>query len=276
MQLPNADSALTGAVLLVGGLALAPLAVVIARRMFPGRNLFFARWGFSHVLWVIVFAIFSAAFFSGVSGALLDRGVDKGTVLFGGQALMMASVCALIAFIAHRLDPDGVRCLGFRADRSGRGVAVGVVSYVLLYPALIGLTLAWPWVMERLGMTFVPQEVEQDLIAMGGASLAFAAVMVVLVLPLFEEIVFRAFLQPLLVQNLGDRGGVVLTSILFGLMHGSSAFVPIFALSLVLGFVMLRTQRIAAPWAVHALHNGLMLAVLIMFPEARKLTGLDG
>jgi len=89
----------------------------------------------------------------------------------------------------------------------------------------------------------------------------------VAVIPLFEEVMFRGFLQPLLVQNLGDRGGVALTSFVFALLHGASSILPIFGLSLVLGGIMLRTQRLAAPWAVHALHNGLMLVLLFLFPE---------
>jgi membrane protease YdiL (CAAX protease family) len=84
----------------------------------------------------------------------------------------------------------------------------------------------------------------------------------VLVLPYFEELIFRGFLQPLLVQNLGDRGGVVATSAVFAALHGASPFLPIFGLSLILGGVMLRTQRLVGSFAVHALHNGLMLAYL--------------
>jgi membrane protease YdiL (CAAX protease family) len=56
--------------------------------------------------------------------------------------------------------------------------------------------------------------------------------------------------------------GVAATSIVFASLHGTGAFLPIFALSLVLGGVMLRTQRIFASWSVHALHNGLMFLLI--------------
>ena len=82
-------------------------------------------------------------------------------------------------------------------------------------------------------------------------------------MPLLEEVLFRGFLQPLLVQNFRDKGGIVLTSALFAVMHGTSAFLPIFGLSLILGAVMLRTQRLTAVWAIHALHNGLQVALLL-------------
>ena len=84
----------------------------------------------------------------------------------------------------------------------------------------------------------------------------------IVVLPFFEELIFRGFLQPLLVQNLGDRGGVFLTSLVFALPHGDSAFLPIFGLALLLGSLKLRTQRLSAPFAVHALHNAIVFALL--------------
>jgi membrane protease YdiL (CAAX protease family) len=88
------------------------------------------------------------------------------------------------------------------------------------------------------------------------------AALVIFVLPFFEELVFRGFLQPLFVQNLGDRGGVFLTSLVFAIPHGDSAFLPIFGLALLLGSLKLRTQRLSAPYAVHALHNAVAFVLL--------------
>jgi membrane protease YdiL (CAAX protease family) len=56
---------------------------------------------------------------------------------------------------------------------------------------------------------------------------------------------------------------VVATSAVFGLLHGPSASLPIFGLSLILGGVMLRTQRLLAPCLIHMLHNGLMVFLLL-------------
>jgi len=39
---------------------------------------------------------------------------------------------------------------------------------------------------------------------------------------------------------------------------------PIFGIALVLGGVMLRTQRLLAVWAIHALHNGLQVAMILL------------
>jgi uncharacterized protein len=38
--------------------------------------------------------------------------------------------------------------------------------------------------------------------------------------PLFEELVFRGFIQPLLTRDLGNTAGILLTAFAFGLLHG--------------------------------------------------------
>jgi uncharacterized protein len=43
----------------------------------------------------------------------------------------------------------------------------------------------------------------------------------VIVGPLFEETIFRGFVQPLLTRDLGAVAGILLTAAVFGLLHGS-------------------------------------------------------
>ena len=98
--------------------------------------------------------------------------------------------------------------------------------------------------------------------SLSGGARALSALLVILVLPFFEELIFRGFLQPLFVQNLGDRGGVFLASLVFAVLHGDSAFLPIFCLALLLGSLKLRTQSLASCFAVHALHNAVVFLTL--------------
>jgi membrane protease YdiL (CAAX protease family) len=274
-QLGGAAAALAGLVLVLGGAALAPVAVGVSRWLSPGRNVFFARWGFSHVAMTAIFAFGALMFFSVLVSPLRGLGAVDVTIALVATALAMGATCALIGWFALRLDPDGLRSLGLRPGGNGRAVAAGLTSYVLTLPAVLGLGLAWPWLMELLELTYEPQAVAVGMLDLHGPELLLGIVLAVVVIPLFEETVFRGFLQPLLVQNLGDRGGVAATSFVFGLLHGTSSLLPIFGLSLVLGAIMLRTQRLAAPWAVHALHNGLMLALLLLYPESRELLGQE-
>jgi membrane protease YdiL (CAAX protease family) len=53
----------------------------------------------------------------------------------------------------------------------------------------------------------------------GRAALIVLAVFGITMGPLFEELAFRGFLQPLLVQRMGAVAGVLLAAIPFGLLH---------------------------------------------------------
>jgi membrane protease YdiL (CAAX protease family) len=270
---PAAAQLLLGLVLMCASASVAPLAVVLARHIFPGRNIFFARWGFSHVaLVVLAFIVLASA------SALIVDATDtherfEGLAGLVASAGLFACVVALVFRFAHKLDPDGWRSLGLRAGGNLRAVAVGVLGLTVALPGMFGAMLAWPWVLDQLGIEAVPQEVAQLAVQLHGVELAIFVVLAVLVIPLFEELLFRAFLQPLLVQNLGDRGGVAVTAVVFAGLHGATAFLPVFVLALVLGSVMLRTQRLSASWLVHALHNGLVLVLLLCVPGARDVLG---
>jgi membrane protease YdiL (CAAX protease family) len=47
-------------------------------------------------------------------------------------------------------------------------------------------------------------------------------------------------------------------------------------LSLLLGWIRHRTQRLSAAWAVHALHNGGQFVMLFAFPEMFDRAGKAG
>ncbi len=265
--LEGAGAALSGLVMLAGGLALTPLAVVLVRRLLPERRVFFARWRFSHVFAVVVLSVAVTAL-TGMALFELPRPPSELLVAQIATSAGLIAAALAIAALAARLDPAGVRCLGLEAGGQLRAVAAGVGAYLICLPALIGAMILWPWLYEALGGTFERQEIVGELVELGGWRLWSLLALAVVLQPFLEELFFRAFLQPLLVQNLGDRGGVALTSVLFAALHGGSAFLPILGLSLLLGALMLRGQRLSAVVALHALHNGAMVALLLLEPEA--------
>jgi membrane protease YdiL (CAAX protease family) len=269
---------LFGLLLLAGGATLAPVGVELARRLSPGRRVFFARWGFSHaalVLAVGVVAMFAAqlVFAAGAPGGTGGTGAEAGTEepAAGGllpllltQGILLAAAAA--AFLAARAcEPNPLQALGLRTGGNLRALACALACFVLAWPAVHGAYEVWRYAAELLpGEPWEPQGVVQAIAALEGGELFVAAFLAIVVAPFLEEVLFRGFLQPLLVQNLSDVGGIVVTSLLFATLHGRAAFLPIFVLSLVIGGVMLRTQRLAAAWLVHALNNSLSLAVIFL------------
>jgi len=267
-ELISGSAAASGMALVAFGLVIAPLATMLARRLFPGRNVFFARWGFSHAALVFLFlaaAMLAAPFVFAALEIRDPSDVQKLAV----QSVLCLPCAALIFGLARAMDPDGVRALGFRSSHWARALAVGVLAYLVAAPTLLGVEICWRWLLETLDASYVEQGLVTTARGLHGGQLALFAVLGTLVAPFFEELIFRAFLQPLLVQNLGDRWGVVVAALLFEAAHFNlAAFLPIFVLGMVLGATMLRTQRFIAPWAIHALHNAVALWILTAAPSA--------
>ena len=93
--------------------------------------------------------------------------------------------------------------------------------------------------------------------------------------PLWEETMFRGFLQPFFRRYLGGAASIVLTAALFSLIHdpGSTFFrVPVllFPLALALGYAYHRTQRLAAPIFLHLMFNSWTVVQVI---QARAVGG---
>lgn len=99
-------------------------------------------------------------------------------------------------------------------------------------------------------------------------SMVLLAVLGVTLAPLCEEIVFRGFLQPLLVRSLGAAGGVLLAGTLFGLMHlpeyGYSwrHAVLLSGAGSAFGWMRYRSGSTKAAVVMHAAYNGVFFVLL--------------
>ncbi|MFO1051007.1 MAG: type II CAAX endopeptidase family protein [Planctomycetota bacterium] len=88
--------------------------------------------------------------------------------------------------------------------------------------------------------------------------------------PLFEEVVFRGLLQGGLRRLLGPGVALWGTALAFGAIHmpdGSYLLLPITLLGLLFGWLRERTGGLRASFLAHALHNSIMLAIVIAAPN---------
>ncbi len=269
-QITWSARAQVGAVLVIGTLALLPLLWMAVRRMVPGRNIVFVRWGFSHVGQVLLLVVALGAALPLVGPV---PGEDLITDLLVYGVLPQTCAVLLLVSIAVRLDPEGWRSLGVWGGGQLRAIGAALLAYVVALPGLLGVALVWVWFLEWTGVGYEAQDLVPRFAALEPGERLVPVLIGTALIPLCEELLFRAFLQPLLVQNLRDKIGIAVTSLVFAALHGVGALLPIFALSCLLGAIMLRTQRVAATWAVHALHNGMMFAVLFAYPEIAGMGG---
>ncbi len=99
-------------------------------------------------------------------------------------------------------------------------------------------------------------------------SLAIFGLMAVTIAPLFEEMIFRGFLQPLLSRSFGVVAGILLTAALFGGLHApeySWAWQYAVAVALagaIFGWLRARTNSIIPSTVMHGCYNALFVVVL--------------
>ena len=97
------------------------------------------------------------------------------------------------------------------------------------------------------------------------------AVLGVLVAPLVEETIFRGFLYPVIARRLGIAAGVLITGMLFGLLHaaqlwgGWGQIVLLIVVGVVLTAVRARTGTVSASYFVHLGYNGLQLLGYLVY-----------
>jgi membrane protease YdiL (CAAX protease family) len=148
--------------------------------------------------------------------------------------------------------------LGWRRTNFRPGVA-----------AIIGGALAFviSGIATLLGTPKVESPIEQ--FTNSPLSLAAIAIMAVTVAPLFEELLFRGFLQPLFSRTFGITIGIVLTAVLFGALHlpeYSSVWQYGLAVSIVgvvLGYIRERTQSVIPGTIMHACYNSIFVIALV-------------
>ena len=147
--------------------------------------------------------------------------------------------------------------LGWR--RSKFNLATAAVGGVLL--AFLVSALAY-----LLHTPQVPSPVES---LMGSpALLAVFGVMAVTVAPLFEELLFRGFIQPLLSRTFGVAAGILITAVMFGSLHApeySFAWQYAVAVSLVgavLGWVRFASNSIIPSTVMHGSYNAVFVIAL--------------
>ncbi len=151
---------------------------------------------------------------------------------------------------------------GFVAARYA-GFAVVWIAFVVGYLAV-----------ARAGDVVVPPQRELEHLANaapGRVGWWLFAAGPVLAAPIAEEIVFRGYLQPALLAVLRPAWAIAIAAALFGAVHTLPYALPTAALG---GFFGWLAYRCAALWPAvlaHALHNGLMVAIVILWPETLEL-----
>lgn len=176
--------------------------------------------------------------------------------------LLVAS-CLNQLFAAVFLLVAGVGASPLKQSSSQQMIRWGIGSVLIGSAALI-VSATSLTIFEYLGV----QHQEQGLVTlmMDGESLEKAAALLLIIglAPLAEELVFRGVIQQSLIRRYDRPVAIVMTGILFGLMHFESwtAVPPLIVFGIVLGWWREHTGWLIFPVLAHFTNNTLAMLLL--------------
>jgi membrane protease YdiL (CAAX protease family) len=173
---------------------------------------------------------------------------------------------ALPAFVFARInDRKAFKYLGFNSALSGKQVfiIVGIVFLSLIISGILSQVNAMIPLTKRAEQYFKSLEdnYNKQVSAIANMKTAkdyiISLIMIALLPAIFEEMLFRGALQPLMI-NLSKNSfiGILITSILFSAIHLSYyGFLPRVALGLIIGYIFYFSKNLWLASATHFFYN---------------------
>jgi membrane protease YdiL (CAAX protease family) len=225
-----------------------------------GHNSHATPWSFVDLALLIGMAI-PSLLLAAVSGKLLkDLLPSKGLVTMAVQLVLYGGILfSLLVVLRVRHGLSFWRSLGWKIPWPG-----------MWETAMTGPVLA-------LSLTFLAYALKAPRGAMAiesligdRAGMIAIGLGAILLGPIFEELVFRGFAQPLLIRALGVFGGLLACSLPFSLLHGPQYqwswqhLLVLTIASMVFGLIRYRTGSTAASTLTHAAYNLTFFSALIL------------
>ncbi len=212
-------------------------------------------WGYSDVaifIGLVLPCLIGAALFTKLVFALVGSTPSApGVLLLIPQFLAYGLLFLGLYLIFHlKYGRPFWRSLGWVRPPSGLRGAVLAGPLIAVGVALLGSLLRTP------DLEMPMQQLLKDRV-----SIALVGIFAVTLGPLCEELIFRGFLQPLLQRGIGVWPGILVTGLVFSLMHGPQYgwswrhVVLLLGASSVFGWTRYRTGSTLASAVMHATYN---------------------
>lgn len=215
-------------------------------------------------LWLLGFyaITFMLAIMFGIYAQINGTIADVSTWISDGDvtsvfAIFMAISVSIVLFSAIEKEENPLEYIGISKDFSFNGFKPWLI--------LITVYIAFWWVINTAFNIEAPDSMVTLVETTDYVWLSFLAICIVA--PIFEEAIFRGFLITRLRYSvLGKSGAVVMSCILFTLLHTQYSGVilfELFTLSLLLATVRIKTNNLQYCVLVHAINN--IFSFILMF-----------
>jgi membrane protease YdiL (CAAX protease family) len=224
-----------------------------AARIRPARSLI-ARW-------LMVVAFSAVAVSCGLTGIVIWLlaafvGDFYDEAFFATQVMgnITAEVAAILLLTGGRP--------GLLALRAAPAWMLGLAAG--LTPLFLGVSALWDLAVEAMGGS-QQQFVLQMLSQLPAYEQAAAAVLIGILIPLLEELLFRGAWFTRLQSQIGDRWSIALTGMVFGILHMETPWaVPLLAvMGVTLGWLRAKSGSLWPGFVLHALNNTVAVALVL-------------
>ncbi len=196
---------------------------------------------------------------AGIGFSIRLPGLDNGAGRWIG-AILISAFC-LLAMMGggwRRYFGSFPICSGPRGVFKGLAIITGCIAGMML--VLIGYQAIHQWVTGR--------SLDQQLVALFLKSenlwqLSGTILIAGIAIPFYEELIYRGFFYESLSRRWGVKTGLVVSSVVFALVHGLTYAPPLLFLAFALGWVRLKTGNLKMSFLIHAANN--CLSVLLAY-----------
>jgi membrane protease YdiL (CAAX protease family) len=163
----------------------------------------------------------------------------------------------------HKL---GIRYLGLVKTKIGHWLGIGVINGVVLFFAVV---LIGAIIIRFLPVEIKPQPIAEIIVtAETKWERLIPFIVASIFAPISEELYFRGFLYPSLRKKIGVRGGILVTSLIFGGLHFDFVrMIPLAFGGIWLNWLYEKSGSIYTSIVAHSVWNGIMTLLIYWIPE---------
>ncbi len=162
----------------------------------------------------------------------------------------------------HSWEELGVKLQGFKQDLQANWHLILIVAIVLQLPIPLIARAYWPDLLKHIS----------DRIPLLNSSSIGLLILVLIVIPFFEELIYRGLLQQRLAWYLNGFVAVAVASFIFGLQHFTSGSPAILAVDMAgifidgmfYGWIFSRCNNVFVSWSAHTAADILGVALLFL------------
>jgi len=185
--------------------------------------------------------------------------------VFIGYCSMTIGPLLIIRYQLKDLNSSGIEggWLQWKIKPIKEGILKSIIGWLMILP----LVLLIGWLMNEIIGDQGGSNPLLELVLKSNevGPLLFLLFTTVVLAPVFEELVFRGVLLPVLVSKVGKISGVLLSALIFALAHLSvGELPPLFVLGIGLGLMRLSSGRLFPCALMHSLWNGVTFASLLL------------